>query len=363
MNMHARAGFHGSYRPDDVTFLLERIEMPSTDVDTKERLIQAGERHYSEMITREGAPDPAYLAIYRQALDAGARRMGREVAALALAIAAEATGPVVLASLVRAGVPLGVLLRRALAELGVAVHHYGISIIRDRGLDARAMEHVVGRHGTDNLFFVDGWTGKGAITTELEKDFRRLYGIDPRLVVLADPAGRAWLAASGDDWLIPSGILGSTVSGLISRSVLNDHVVALGGYHGCVEWDHLRGLDMSREFVDIVWAHADAELRETRPAVWTGEDTARHRGLASAAVAWVRTVASVENDNRIKPGIAEATRAILRRKPEKVFVRSLTDPDLRALVHLARNAGVPLEVQPETIAPYRAITLIEKKAP
>ncbi|MER8575636.1 cysteine protease StiP domain-containing protein [Mesorhizobium sp. M1409] len=41
-------------------------------------------------------------------------------------------------------------------------------------------------------------------------------------MVLSDPCGRAWLAASAEDWLIPSGILGSTVFGLISRSILNE---------------------------------------------------------------------------------------------------------------------------------------------
>src|SRR5690606_22793723 len=120
---------------------------------------------------------------------------------------------------------------------------------------------------------------------------------DPRLVVLADPAGRAWLAASGDDWLIPSGILGSTVSGLISRSILNEETIAMDGFHGCVEWDHLRGIDTSRQFVDIVWAHVDAHLRHVRPSVWTPEQATAHRAAATAAVTWVRATESVGNDN------------------------------------------------------------------
>ena len=50
--------------------------------------------------------------------------------------------------------------------------------------------------------------------TENDADFAYHNGnTDPRLVVLADPCGRAWLAASAEDWLIPSGILGATVSG------------------------------------------------------------------------------------------------------------------------------------------------------
>ena len=68
----------------------------------------------------------------------------------------------------------------------------------------------------------------------------------------------------------------------------------------------------------------------------------------------------VTNINRVKPGIAEATRAILRRMPEKVYVSSPSDPELAALMHLIEDRGVPYVVAPEKIAPYRAVTLIQK---
>ncbi len=77
-------------------------------------------------------------------------------------------------------------------------------------------------HGTDGIVFVDGWTGKGAITGELSRTLkdRPGYPEQPRLVVLADPCGCAWLAASDDDWLILFGIMGAPVSGLISALCL-----------------------------------------------------------------------------------------------------------------------------------------------
>ena len=54
----------------------------------------------------------------------------------AIAVVATVTArPIVLASLVRAGVPLGVLLRRALVEMGCETSHYGISIVRGRRAD------------------------------------------------------------------------------------------------------------------------------------------------------------------------------------------------------------------------------------
>ena len=145
--------------------------------------------------------------------------MASEVQSLALALNAACTGPgIALVSFVRAGLPLGVLLRRALVEMGRDARHYGISIIRDRGIDTVALEAIIRLHGAENIVFVDGWTGKGAISGELARTLAddTRFPAGPRLVVLADPCGRAWLAASAQDWTIPSGILGATVSGLVS---------------------------------------------------------------------------------------------------------------------------------------------------
>lgn len=363
MNAHVpppRIGFPGSYAPGDVTFLLKTVEIAPTEVGEKERLIQSGARHYSEMVSREAEPGPDYLDIYRRALEAGAGRMASDVARLARALYRGPGRPVTLLSLVRAGVPLGVLLARALRQLGADCEHYGVSIIRDRGLDEAALAHVLARRPADSVVFVDGWTGKGAITGELERSLSGRPGPQPRLVVLADPAGRAWLSASGEDWLIPSGILGATVSGLLSRSILNADVVGPGDFHGCAVQAHLAPFDVSRSFVDRIWPGVSGRLERAAPATWTDEDRARTRAAAEAAVDAVAERFGVANRNRIKPGIAEATRAVLRRVPERVLVGRADDPDLAALTALASRAGVPVEEVGEAIRPYRAITLIRK---
>jgi hypothetical protein len=353
-------GFHGSYAPSDVTFLLKPVSLEPTDVAEKERLIQGGLRHYSEMVSRETAPGPDYAAIYASALDAGVSRLGREIAALARALFRGPRVPVTLASLVRAGVPLGVLLHRTLRHLGADSAHFGVSIIRDRGIDDRALDHILARRPADSVVFVDGWTGKGAITGELERSLAPRPELAPRLVVLADPAGRAWLSASGEDWLIPSGILGCTVSGLLSRSILNDAVVGAGDFHGCTVQSHLSDHDQSRAFVDRVWPSVAANLETASAATWTDADRHRHRTAAEAVVDALAERFGVTNRNRIKPGIAEATRAVLRRMPERVLVSRLDDPDLAALLELASRSGVPVEPLGDAILPYRAVTLIQK---
>lgn len=353
-------GHLGSYLTEDVTFLLKGVEMAPTDVASKEQAIQSGRRHYSEMISLEKAPTKEYMDLFAKAMEEGGHRMGVESARLAHAIAASVDGPITLVSLVRAGVPLGVVLNRAVKALGRDVEHYGVSIIRDKGIDHEAMKHILATRPAEGIVFVDGWTGKGAITGQLEKSCAAYPGVEPRLVVLADPCGRAWLAASGDDWLIPSGILGSTVSGLISRSILNDDVVGPGDFHASVHWDHLAEHDISRWFVDRVWQYTQTALDFVIPAVWTPTERGFHQATASAAIEWVVAENGVTNINRVKPGIAEATRAILRRMPEMVYVSSPTDPELAALMHLIADRGVPFVVAPEKIAPYRAVTLIQK---
>jgi len=350
----------GSYAPEDVTFLLKKVEMEATDIASKEEAIQTGRRHYSEMISLEKAPTAEYMDLFERAMSGGAGRMGVESARLAHAIAAEVEGPITLVSLVRAGVPLGVVLNRAIKALGRDVEHFGVSIIRDKGIDHEAMRYILSRRPAGGIVFVDGWTGKGAITGQLEESCADYPGVEPRLVVLADPCGRAWLAASGDDWLIPSGILGSTVSGLISRSILNPDVVGPGDFHACVAWDHLADHDISGSFVERVWTHASAALATEIPAVWLAEARAVHREKAAKAVSYIVETEGVTNINRVKPGIAEATRAILRRMPQAVYVSDPADPELAALMHLIHDRKVPYHVDPARIAPYRAITLIQK---
>ncbi len=56
--------------------------------------------------------------------------------------------------------------------MGKRSYHYGISIIRDRGIDAAALDYIESRHGTKGIVFVDGWTGKGAITGELSRTLK-----------------------------------------------------------------------------------------------------------------------------------------------------------------------------------------------
>lgn len=347
----------GSYQAEDVLFLLQPVEIEVTDVHEKERLIQTRQKHYSEMISQESAPTEVHKELYQRAMQQNAGRMASDVQSLALALDQACKGPsIALVSFVRAGLPLGVLLRRALLDLGRDAHHYGISIVRDRGIDKVALEAVIAAHGAENIVFVDGWTGKGAISGEIQRSLNgdARFPEQPRLVVLADPCGRAWLAASAEDWVIPSGILGATVSGLVSRSIWP----AEGGLHGCVVYDHLNEHDVTRDFVNQIEAARRALPAVAPASAWT---QAQRTELQSAALDVIDVIAKrfgITNLNRVKPGIAEATRAVLRRVPDHVLVRDRSDPDVQLLMHLTERAGVTVEEVGAALGPYRAVTVI-----
>lgn len=347
----------GSYRPDDVSFLLQQVAIEATDVEEKERLIQSNQRHYSEMISDEQAPSQTHMDMYSRALKQNGDRMALDVQSLALALNEIYAGPsIALVSFVRAGLPLGVLLRRALVGMGRKAEHFGISIIRDRGIDKVALEAIIQAHGAENIVFVDGWTGKGAISGEIRRSLAGddRFPVDPRLVVIADPCGKAWLSASADDWIIPSGILGATVSGLVSRSIWPSN----GGLHGCVVYDHLQEHDVTRDFVDEISQRMSDAISEVAAKPWTAQEARRLQDNALVVIADLASRFEISNLNRIKPGIAEATRAVLRRVPDHVLVRSREDEDVQLLMHLTEKAGITVEEAGDKLGPYRAVTII-----
>ncbi|HAT33182.1 MAG TPA: hypothetical protein DCW29_20740 [Janthinobacterium sp.] len=359
--------FCGSYRADDVSFLLTPIALaPILDLAEKERLIQSGRRHYSEMLSPEALPSPAYLALFAGAFGANRERMARDCLRLAALIAARRDGPIALVSLARAGTPVGVILGHLLRSVfGRECAHYSVSIIRDRGIDAVALRHILGRgHAPESLVFVDGWTGKGVISRELRRavaDFNALHGtaIDAGLYVLSDLAGAAACAASCDDYLIPSSILNATVSGLVSRSVLNE-TIGPDDFHGCVYYAQFAAHDQSRRFADGLVADGIAlAAREGVPAAHADAAAARVAGMAAASadyMARARQRYGIADVNLIKPGIGEATRVLLRRVPERLILRDTSAPDVAHLRLLAAEKAIPVSV--EAGLPYQAVALI-----
>ncbi|KPF85611.1 hypothetical protein IP70_11225 [alpha proteobacterium AAP38] len=358
--------FSGSYLPADVIFLLKAVDMQPTETEARERLIQSGRRHYSEMLGVEKTPDPSYMGLFWAAFQRNRDRFARDVAALAKEISARRGGVIALASLARAGTPVGVLLRRALRALGREVFHYSVSIIRDRGIDEVALDHIVAAHGDRSVVFVDGWTGKGAITAELNRrvgDYNAARGsdVDASLAVVADLAGVAGLAATSEDYLIPSSVLNAIVSGLVSRTVLNASHVGPGDFHACVYHGELAPHDISRRFVDEVTVPMLDALTDATclPAALDPAGLAERRAGCALFMTSCMERHRVTDRNRVKPGIGEATRSLLRRVPEALIVRDPGHHDVAHLMQLACSRGVPVVVDPTLAPPYRAAAVIK----
>ena len=355
--------FSGSYRQEDVEFLLTPMALePILDLAEKERLIQSGQRHYSEMLSPESLPSPAYLALFQNAFAANRLQMARDCLRLAALIAARRTGPITLVSLARAGTPVGVILGHLLRQVFQReCSHYSVSIIRDRGIDANALKHILAQgHAAESIVFVDGWTGKGVISRELRQtvhDFNAANGtaIDGGLFVLSDLAGTAACAASSGDYLIPSSILNATVSGLVSRSVLNE-AIGPDDFHGCVYYAQFEQHDQSRAFADGLVADAMAIAASSGIPLAEASDAPAMAARSQAYMAAAQQEYGISDINLIKPGIGEATRVLLRRVPERLIVRDTNAPDVAHLLLLAQEKAIPVTVEPAL--PYQAVALI-----
>ena len=358
--MESERSFPGSYATEDVSFLLRRLTLAPVRIEERERRIQSGRSHYSEMIGPEDAPTRERMRLFRECLEANGSRLARDLVTLAAMLAESAQGgDLTIASIARAGTPIGVLLTRLLrAQLGPArVRHYSLSVIRDRGIDLHALDCIADRHGAETIRFIDGWTGKGTIAAEIAasvaKSARYQGRIDTGLWVPLDISGSARQAASDDDYLIPSSLLGGTISGLVSRSVLPRADIGTRQFHGCVELAHLRRYDLSRWFVQRMGALC--ESAQPRPAAAREDSPARFARSQQFIDELMREFA-ITDRNRVKIGIGETVRVALRRLPERILLRDSASPDAALIARLARLRAVPVEHRPDM--PHAAVGLI-----
>ena len=239
-----------------------------------------------------------------------------------------------LVSLARAGTPVGVVLRRALARRGVDAPHYSVSIVRGRGIDRRALEYIIDRHGPEPIVFIDGWTGKGAIARELREALDDVVAqggprIAPALGVLADTGHVCELFASRRDELIPSACLNSTVSGLISRTVIRPDLLGEGAFHGVRIYREFADRDVSRRYVDTITALLPSPgprstRRSPRRGRWARRTAAGGRRCWPSGASTASTTSTASS-----PGVGETTRVLLRRVPTPCSSRPATRPTSR----------------------------------
>lgn len=343
----------GSYDASDVTFLLRDISHVKAEQATveRERKIQSGEAHYSEMLPEEFQPNAQYMQLYEEMLEKYASKIAHSVALVSEQILKQRDGQkLVLVSLARAGTPIGILMKRYMQFAhNIDVAHYSISILRGRGIDETALLYIAENHPDGDVQFVDGWTGKGAISTELAHSVDKWNAagkkpLDAQLAVLADPGHCATLYGTREDFLIPSACLNSTVSGLVSRTVLNEAFIAHGDFHGAKYYAHLKDVDVSKAYIEAICAqftHALVNQAQQMVASKSQEPEPSWQGLRS--VKQIQQQFTIKHINHIKPGIGETTRVLLRRVPWKILVNPAATENLSHIYLLAAERGVPVE--------------------
>jgi hypothetical protein len=356
-----------SYRADEVSFLLTDLSCHALELGLHEReqAIQRG-RNYAEMLPIEYAPSAEYLALFEALLDEFAGQVAEHVGVVTeMALAARGGRPV-LVSLARAGTPVGILMRRwALFARKVELSHYSISIVRGRGIDTVALDYIVARHDARDVLFVDGWTGKGAITAELTDALAGYAAaggarLPDDLAVIADPGQCATLFGTRSDMLVPSACLNSTVCGLVSRTVLND-LIKPGMFHGAKVYAELAGADRSARFLDTVSARFPAvapAVAERWPAAYVEDRSVTFAGRE--VVGRIQAEFGLPSQHLVKPGAGEATRVLLRRLPWLVLVRPDRRDAVGHLLLLAKERGVEVVDYPDM--PYSCVGLVRPQA-
>ena len=325
-----------SYSPDDVTILLQNLKgkVPVLDTKEREKLNQSGV-HYSEMLPVEYAPSAEYLKVYENALKSQGKQTAQAVVNLAHKIlSTKPTKNIALVSLARAGTPVGILLKRYLSKYcNCDVSHYTISIIRGKGIDIAAMNYILSKHNAKDIVFVDGWIGKGAINRVLAEavDKLNVAELSPELAVLSDPAYETKLCGTRDDFLIPSACLNSTVSGLISRTVkLKD--MTDEEYHGAVYYGENKEHDLSNAFLD--------EIEDYFP--YLNDENNIFKGIDEVKL--IASKFNIHDINKIKPGVGETIRVLLRRVPDVILIKPNANPkSIEPIIQLAKEKNVPIK--------------------
>ena len=346
----------GSYL-NDCEFLLKDLTgiIKEISVKEKEEYIKQG-ISYSNFISKEEKPDSDIEKLFFEMISEYGDEIAKYVGVLAEHIYKVKSENLVIVSLARAGTPYGILIKRYLKfKYDIDIKHYSVSIIRGIGIDLNAMKYILDENKNGNIQFVDGWTGKGSITTELQRSismFNEMYkvNIDPSLAVIADPAKLCEIYGTRDDIAVANSVLNSTVSGLISRTILNDKYIGKDDFHGAININYLEDKDYSQMYIDKISSRFSNDVK-------VGKLESIDLDYANNIVSDIKEIYGTHDINKIKLSIGEASRVLLRRKAKVILLKDKNDKSVKQLVMLAEQKGVRIEEYKNS--EYKAIAIIE----
>lgn len=334
-----------SYDKNDVTMLIKDLtgQVTPVTVAEKDERVAKGEFERSIMI-KEYPMAQEYEDYIMKTMDNYIPKTAMAIAGVAEQIYADKGNDLVLVSIIRAGIPMAILIKRYLEhKYNVNIPHYAVSLVK--GLDDNAMKYILARHKAEGIQFIDGWTGKGTVTNELVDSAKNYDGVDASLAVLSDVTGLAKYAGIREDFAVPSAPMNACATGLVSITIFNNDLVGENDFHGAMYLEDLESHDHSREFVDKVTKYLYYESLVV-PAPEKAEVKLECPEVAKAIG---------KDMKKLNPGINEAARAILRRNLEELLVCDINDFDVQTIVHLARMKGVKVREYP--LQTYKAISV------
>ncbi|WP_297636132.1 cysteine protease StiP domain-containing protein [uncultured Clostridium sp.] len=345
-----------SYR-NDCIFLLKEIDIKEITIEEKEEMISKG-INYSEMISKEEKPSTNIMDIFFNMLSESKKEIAKFVSIISEKIYSEKKNDLVIVSLARAGTPIGILIKKYLKQkYNVDIPHYSISIIRGKGIDKNALNHILKNYPQSNIQFVDGWTGKGSITKELQSSINEYNrenkrGIDYNLAVLIDPAKLCTIYGTRVDFGLASSCLNSTVSGLVSRTIVNEKYIEEFDFHGGKYLEYLEDLDVSNYFIDEVRREFENIKEEKLKFEPIEKEYAKNIALK------IQKEFEVKDINKIKLSVGETARVLLRRNPRIILVRDIESKEIKHIVKLAEEKNV--EIKEYDCGEYNCISIIKE---
>lgn len=347
---------------DGCIFLLKDLtnEIKEITITEKEELIRAGV-NYSEMISKENKPSEDVKNIFLNMLKRDKNLIAYYVAKISEIIYREKGKDLVIVSLARAGTPYGILIKKYLKfKYSEDIPHYSISIIRGKGIDVNALKYILDEHKKCNIQFIDGWTGKGSITKELDKSISKFNddnktNVDNSLAVISDPAKLCRIYGTREDFGVATCCLNSTVSGLVSRTINNEKYIGENDFHGAKTLYYLKDHDYSQYFInEVVRVFNEIKIYK--------EDLkleVENKEYSVDITNKIRELYHVNNINNIKLSVGESARVLLRRDPEVVLVKDKNDRNIEHIIKLAEEKGV--EVIEYKFSDYNCISIIKER--
>lgn len=313
---------------------LSDVIQPET-LETREKLIKAGKKAY-DTIPLEVAPTNEELCYYERAIRLAEKDIAIAVKNLAERIYKARGREVVLVSLIRGGITIGVLIKRYLEKTyNIEIPHYAITLIGTKGIDETAVEHILTKFDAGRLQFVDGWTGKGAVKRTLEKSLQKYKGINSEIAVLSDPANILDLCGTHEDILITNACLNSPLAGLLSRAIPQEN-----NFFGAVFFKELLEFDKTYDFINRIEGHFDFLQSD----FYTPKEITHIDGLLE-----VQEIANEFNINDIhfiKPGMGETMRALIRKKPDIILMNSKKNKYTEFLFNILKEKNILIKEYP-----------------